>query len=71
MLAPPEPRGVCHDIRLREKKHEFAEHWSTSRTERRQMPSRRARGGRLRLGRRQDSKALAGPVPRLTQAAGP
>lgn len=53
------------------KKHEFTEHWSMFRTERVQMPSRWARGRRLRLGRRWDSEALAGPAPRPTQAAGP
>ena len=53
------------------KKHEFTEHWSTFHTERVQMPSGLARGGRLRLRRRWDSEALAGPAPRPTQAAGP
>ena len=53
------------------KKHEFTEHWSTFHTERMQMPSGLARGGRLRLRRRWDSEALAGPAPRPTQAAGP
>lgn len=53
------------------KKRESTERWLMSRTERVQMPSGWARGGRLRLGQRWDREALAGPALRLTRAAGP